>query len=150
MLQQEMEQQLSNVLELCAGWDVLLDKVDVFLEARNTKDLVCGPLVCWTVLAGLAVVCNTGPGCARWVSSSSSIQLVGWTVCLGLQAGLAVVRDTGSGRAWQVSSSSSIQLVGWTVCLGQQVGLAVVRDTGPDHEQQVSSSSSIQLVGWTV
>ena len=40
-----------------------------------------------------------GPGHVRQVSSSSSIQSVGWTVCLGWRAGLAVVRDAGPGCA---------------------------------------------------
>ena len=64
--------------------------------------------------AGLAIV----PLRARLVSSSSSIQPVGWTICLGRRGGLAIVRDAGPGSARQVSSSSSIQPVGWTVCLG--------------------------------
>ena len=87
------------------------------------------------------VVRDTGPGRARQVSSSSSIQpvglticlglLVGWTVCLGLRAGPSVVRYAGPGRARWVCSSSSIQLVGLTACPGRRAGLAVVRDAGP-------------------
>ena len=91
--------------------------------------------------AGLVVVRNAGPGRARRVSSSRSVQLVGWTVCLGRRAGLAVVRDTGPGHARQVSSSSSIQLEGWTACLGRRVGLAVVRNAGSGRARRPSEQS---------
>ena len=111
---------------------------------------VCGLDCLPRKAVGLTVMRDTGPGRAWQVSSSRSIQHVGWTICLGRRAGLAIVRDAGPGRARLVSSSRSIQPVGWTVCLGQRVGLAVVRNAGPVRALQVSSSSSIQPVGWTV
>ena len=44
---------------------------------------------------------DAGPGRARRVSSSSSIQLVGWTVCLGRRAVLSAARYTDSFRGWR-------------------------------------------------
>jgi hypothetical protein len=45
---QEMERRLSDVLDLCAGWNAitLLDEADVFLETRTTNDLERNTLVC--------------------------------------------------------------------------------------------------------
>ena len=45
---------------------------------------------------------DAGTGRARRVSSSSSIQLVGWTVCLGWRAGRSAVRYTDSFSGWRV------------------------------------------------
>ena len=44
----DMEKRLSDVLELCAGWNalVLLDEADVFLEQRQTSDIVRNAMVC--------------------------------------------------------------------------------------------------------
>ena len=44
----EMEKRLSDVLELCAGWNALtlLDEADVFLEQRATSDIVRNAMVC--------------------------------------------------------------------------------------------------------
>ena len=44
----EMERRLSDVLELCAGWNALalLDEADVFLETRSTADLTRNAMVC--------------------------------------------------------------------------------------------------------
>ncbi len=44
----DMENRLSDVLDLCAGWNAitLLDEADVFLETRDTNDLVRNALVC--------------------------------------------------------------------------------------------------------
>jgi hypothetical protein len=48
MTPDDMERRLSDVLELCAGWDalVLLDEADVFLETRATSDLARNAMVC--------------------------------------------------------------------------------------------------------
>ncbi len=48
MTPSDMENRLSDVLDLCAGWDAitLLDEADVFLETRDTNDLVRNALVC--------------------------------------------------------------------------------------------------------
>lgn len=44
----EMEQRLSSILDLCANWNalVLLDEADVFLETRNSADLIRNAMVC--------------------------------------------------------------------------------------------------------
>ncbi|ORX96788.1 P-loop containing nucleoside triphosphate hydrolase protein [Basidiobolus meristosporus CBS 931.73] len=44
----EMERRLSDVLDLCAGWNALalLDEADVFLEQRSTADIMRNAMVC--------------------------------------------------------------------------------------------------------
>ncbi|KAI9146720.1 ATP-dependent zinc metalloprotease FtsH [Paramyrothecium foliicola] len=44
----ELESRLSDVLELCAGWNALavLDEADVFLETRSNSDLIRNAMVC--------------------------------------------------------------------------------------------------------
>ncbi|TPX32817.1 hypothetical protein SmJEL517_g04114 [Synchytrium microbalum] len=44
----EMEKRLSDVLDLCAGWNAIaiLDEADVFLEQRATADIVRNAMVC--------------------------------------------------------------------------------------------------------
>jgi hypothetical protein len=44
----DMERRLSEVLELCAGWNALalLDEADVFLEQRAASDIVRNAMVC--------------------------------------------------------------------------------------------------------
>jgi hypothetical protein len=44
----EMERRLSDVLELCAGWNALtlFDEADVFLETRTTSDITRNAMVC--------------------------------------------------------------------------------------------------------
>jgi hypothetical protein len=44
----DLESRLSDVLELCSGWDALaiLDEADVFLETRSNSDLVRNAMVC--------------------------------------------------------------------------------------------------------
>ena len=43
-----MENKLSEVLELCAGWQALalIDEADVFLEKRNTSDILKNAMTC--------------------------------------------------------------------------------------------------------
>lgn len=45
---EDMERRLSDVLDLCAGWNALtlLDEADVFLEQRTTSDLLRNAMVC--------------------------------------------------------------------------------------------------------
>jgi AAA+ superfamily predicted ATPase len=45
---EDMERRLSDVLDLCAGWDalILLDEADVFLEKRSSSDIVRNAMVC--------------------------------------------------------------------------------------------------------
>lgn len=45
---EDLEERLSDVLDLCAGWNALavLDEADVFLEARSNSDLIRNAMVC--------------------------------------------------------------------------------------------------------
>jgi SpoVK/Ycf46/Vps4 family AAA+-type ATPase len=45
---EDLEERLSDVLELCAGWNAIaiLDEADVFLETRSNSDLIRNAMVC--------------------------------------------------------------------------------------------------------
>ncbi|KAJ5116032.1 hypothetical protein N7456_000380 [Penicillium angulare] len=45
---EDLEERLSDVLDLCAGWNALavLDEADVFLESRSNSDLIRNAMVC--------------------------------------------------------------------------------------------------------
>lgn len=45
---EDLEERLSDVLDLCAGWNALavLDEADVFLETRSNSDLIRNAMVC--------------------------------------------------------------------------------------------------------